>query len=794
MHPQRFHHVVLVRRIFRIELRGPRLDGGHHVLRVARAQLDLGAIADAVLRLLQEVQQLWNRCAGDRRGLEKGPARIRDAIDAAVQVIARGVAEVVLHVPDDRVVPVGEVEGSVGTDLGIHRPEVLVGRAQNRLDLGDLQAGAIFTDLVVQQPSEPDRVERDEIALHRLGKVPAREQLRAADRPRPDVARLRRLLGLHRGEVLLGRERWPVVRLTAGRIEHDVPAPLVEDVAMRVREIEGHVGLEFPGSRLEPVDAAVVLARDRSPRRLDRCAVKDAFLKIQRAARIEGEAVDRVMGVGRVEAVQHELLGVVLVVSVRILQEDEVWLLCDEHSAIPELEAGRILEIAREDRALVGLAIAIGVLEDEQLVVHRRLRLPVGIVFPGRHPQPSLGVERHLNRLHQLGKLFLGREELDLEPLADRHRLDGLVAVLERRHARHVGLGIDERQRVRVVDGQVAAAGDCPDALVAVADHLVQDRQLALQHVVVAGQDVVFGDAGHLLRVDVSWVPANEGEERAVAVGRIAVGHAVTLKPEPIFVDDRLAQFRQQGLLVLRRVAEERPIDHLRDLTIAFRVEVDALDRQRSLVLGVEPGARRVEIDEGDVSGARGVGHRLGIERQTLVVLLAVWQVGIAEVFVRQRREQHDTRGRLAVVFLRERVRDPGSQLLFEGVETSLPGERLVVSEEGKDDVGLGVGAGEPVVFVAADRLGQPAQPFVGRAEVLRARTRGDFVAAESQIAHDELMLREPRLKHCLEPAVVLHPFGQRVADEADVILRLQGERLLTGEHRVALPARRHRP
>ncbi len=199
-------------------------------------------------------------------------------------------------------------------------------------------------------------------------------------------------------------------------------------------------------------------------------------------------------------------------------------------------------EVAGEHRALVGLAVAVGVFEDDQLVVHRRLRLPMGIVLPGRDPQPSLGVERHLHRLDQLGKLLFRREQLDLQPLADGHRLDGLVAALEGRRPRQVGLRIDERQRVRVVHGEVRPAGDRPDALVAVGDHLVEDRQLALQHVVVARQDVFLGDARHLVGVDVARIAAHERQERAVAVGRVAVGHAIAQEPVLVLVDDRLPQ------------------------------------------------------------------------------------------------------------------------------------------------------------------------------------------------------------------------------------------------------------
>ena len=134
--------------------------------------------------------------------------------------------------------------------------------------------------------------------------------------------------------------------------------------------------------------------------------------------------------------------------------------------------------------------------------------------------------------------------------------------------------------------------------------------------------------------------------------------------------------------------------------------------------------ARREQIDERDVARLGDLGHRLRVQRQPLVVLLAVGQVGIAQVLVRDRREQHEPRRRLAVVLLRQRVRDPVGQVLLERVEPGLAGERLVVAEEREDDVGLGVGAGEAILLVAADRRADAAQPLVRRAEVLRAQAR----------------------------------------------------------------------
>ena len=86
-------------------------------------------------------------------GIER-PARVGHAIDPAVQPIARRVAQVVLHVPDDRVVPVGDIQRAVGADLGVDRPEVLVGGLQDRLRFRPFETGAVFSQLVVAPLSQ----------------------------------------------------------------------------------------------------------------------------------------------------------------------------------------------------------------------------------------------------------------------------------------------------------------------------------------------------------------------------------------------------------------------------------------------------------------------------------------------------------------------------------------------------------------------------------------------------------------------------------------------------------------
>src|SRR5262245_42178357 len=101
---------MLVVGIASIEVVYPFVRGGQDLLGVAGAQLDASAIADTVLRLLQEIEELLDRFPGNPGWLRQRSVLTGDAVDAAVLAVPAWIAQVVLHVADDRVVPVEEVD------------------------------------------------------------------------------------------------------------------------------------------------------------------------------------------------------------------------------------------------------------------------------------------------------------------------------------------------------------------------------------------------------------------------------------------------------------------------------------------------------------------------------------------------------------------------------------------------------------------------------------------------------------------------------------------------------------
>ena len=112
--------------------------------------------------------------------------------------------------------------------------------------------------------------------------------------------------------------------------------------------------------------------------------------------------------------------------------------------------------------------------------------------------------------------------------------------------------------------------------------------------------------------------------------------------------------------------ASNSAIDHRRQLTVAMFVQMDAVDRQRPSRLTLELQTGREQIDERHVLAARHFAHRGRIDRQPRVVRLAVGQIAIVQILVRDRREDDQSRRSAAVVLLAQRVADELRQVLLE--------------------------------------------------------------------------------------------------------------------------------
>jgi len=421
-----------------------------------------------------------------------------------------------LQVADQGVVPVTDVERAVWAGRGVDRPEVAIGR---RDDVGlalALQAGAVVDHLHAVDALEADDVGIQEAAPEFLRKMAAGEKGAARGGPGgpvPDGLHARMFSGMVDPAAEGGSE----VGVVAGGVDDQVVAPAVEGPAVRVREPVGDVALELSGERFVAEDGAVDVAH-RAFDALNLRAVKNAVAQQQRAARLVDHRVCLVVGIGRIEAHEHALLPVGTAVAVGVAHEPQVGRLHDEQAVLEEVEAGRAVQPIEIHGALVGAAVAVGVLEDEDLVGDLRSRGALGVIRPHGHPEASLPVPRHLHGFRQLGELFLAGEEVHLQSRSGRHELGRLVAVDERIsavdvRARFVGAESGHDRQGQHLDGSGLAGRRRPDLPLEIGGH-----DVALRHLL--HQDLRVGD---LRRVGMGDV----GDLRAVAVDVVTVDGAV---------------------------------------------------------------------------------------------------------------------------------------------------------------------------------------------------------------------------------------------------------------------------
>ena len=132
----------------------------------------------AVDWMFEVLEQNLNRLAGDLHRVLQRPILDRQPKDSSVHVISIGITDVVLHVANDGVMPVGDVERSVRSHDRIGGSEVAVFTVEEfdpgrTPDLAKLPAvlSPLPVELVLLDPQKPDRVADQEILLQLLGEV-----------------------------------------------------------------------------------------------------------------------------------------------------------------------------------------------------------------------------------------------------------------------------------------------------------------------------------------------------------------------------------------------------------------------------------------------------------------------------------------------------------------------------------------------------------------------------------------------------------------------------------------------
>src|SRR5258706_14865850 len=119
MEPQSLQDLMLILWIVLIKLIQPRFYSGNNFHCWPSTKFNSGPIANPVFWLFQQIKQFVDRLSGNLDRLQQRPAFVSDAINAAVFTVTARIAQIVLHVSDDWVVPIEEIDGTVRTDFEI---------------------------------------------------------------------------------------------------------------------------------------------------------------------------------------------------------------------------------------------------------------------------------------------------------------------------------------------------------------------------------------------------------------------------------------------------------------------------------------------------------------------------------------------------------------------------------------------------------------------------------------------------------------------------------------------------
>ena len=652
-------------------------------------------------------------------------AAAADPPDPAVLAVAAGITEIDFTVVDDRVRPVGNVEGAVRADFHIDRPEVDVVGAHQIVRLLGAEAGSFIGD------GEPDdalgaEVAGDHAALPIIREMRRLDDFQAAElRVAAGADAAEDALGAGVGEIHCAGDT-PVDAGTAGTVGDERLAVAVELVAPRVAPAVED-GLDPFRAGVEAHDAAAAQAQ-QAVRRLGVGAGVDALVHPDAAVRAAPQRVQVVVGVLGAEPAEHAAHVVGLAVAGGVGEVEQIGALADVATAVAGENAGGNEQALGKDGGGIGLTVAGGVAENDDFVVGGLADFDLRVNLRAGDPQVAVGVEVHLGRLV---------EQRVFRPQGD------FIAVGHREPRVRLGRlggegGLGAGRRLGLGGGRRVERAERRDAGVGFGDELVE-------------------------AVDFPGVAALFGFAEAEDVGHVGGSRAVE---EPVvFTQDGRAQGLGRGAFVPRDGAPaEAALDFAGRRLVAAAVEVDAVVAQAG------QAREAVERDERDLPCGGDVAQRaVDFGQGGAVVADGGGVVRFPRAEKPRRRPEDEKPGR--AVAAGRRV-----QQAFEvAAEFS---SRLPAGERGGHAV-----AGHQHARAIGCQLGfQLAPAFVLRlaAGLQRAepgpRRPGRGVGTPAEVAEGDRAVGEAGGGGQLDPAFVLLALDEGVADQGDAVAVLEFE------------------
>ena len=166
-----------------IKLCNPLVRRGKNLVARVFAQLHARTLSNSIHRVLEQIEQLADRLSVHVHMSGQRAALTGHTVNASVLLVAVWVADVVLHVADDDVLPVGNIESSVVTDLKVGRAHVAIAGDKQVIRLSPPNiALVIVLERVLLDPEESDSVQNKKVPIVFLGEMITGENPTGADR------------------------------------------------------------------------------------------------------------------------------------------------------------------------------------------------------------------------------------------------------------------------------------------------------------------------------------------------------------------------------------------------------------------------------------------------------------------------------------------------------------------------------------------------------------------------------------------------------------------------------------
>jgi len=487
---------------------------------ISGTELALGPIAGAVVGGLEVVEQFGDGGFGDFWSLSKFGSFGDDAPNAAGLAVATGVAEGVLGVAFDGIIPVTNVSSSTRSEAEVHGDKGEVG-GEDEVELILLgEVVGLFVPLVEFDAVGGLVTDLDKAALHFLGPKVVGDEVLSAD---AGVGLHAFGAGMLSGVVGVGG--------VEGRGEDGVGGHVV---SIRV---EGYapgvgVGVGTEGGELSSggmvEEPGRVFGADGAVGGLSLGVVENGFAEEEVASGRPGKVVEGVVGIFTAEARENDLAVVHFTVAIGIGEVGEMGLFRAEDAAVAiENEGERDVEVIGPGGTFVCFAVLVGVFEDDDFVARLLAGVDVWVGDGGGDPEAAVLVPAHLNGAGHFGEVFFGGEAVDFEARVDFEGLQfvggGEEFVGSAREEDVVKLG-----EIGVVGfGELTGGDGFVNGLVAIGNHEVEvphggeEVEVAIGFVATAG--VVEGVEGAIAVVELGGLIDDELAEVFVDGGWVFV-------------------------------------------------------------------------------------------------------------------------------------------------------------------------------------------------------------------------------------------------------------------------------